>query len=147
MYHYTDSGLDNIWLANGYKEHREDGETFVGIHDIEGLHEQIGLAITNKATEITAKEFKFLRIELNLSQSKLGELMGVTDQTIARWEKSENDISRIGDVILRALYKEFLDNESDISQMLTTLSDLDVRESSDRLEFEESDAHWHRKQA
>lgn len=142
MYHYTDSGLDNIWLANGYEEHHEDGEVFVGIHDIDGLHEQIGLAIANKSNDINPQEFKFLRLELNLSQAKLGQLLGVSDQTVARWEKGENEITRTGDVILRALYKESLENESDISQMLTTLSDLDVRENIERMEFEESNCHW-----
>lgn len=147
MYHYTDSGLDNIWLTNGYEEHQEDGETFVGIHDIEGLHEQIGLTIANKPTKVTSQEFKFLRLELNLSQAKLGALLDVSDQTIARWEKGEIEVSRISDVIVRGLYKESLDNDSDISQILNILSDLDIRENTERLEFEETNHSWHRKAA
>ena len=42
MYHYTESGLQNIWLANGYtKRQTERGES-VAIHDADQLHEAIG---------------------------------------------------------------------------------------------------------
>ena len=43
---YTASGLDNIYLANGFaREVDEDGDSFISITDIDGLHRAIATHI------------------------------------------------------------------------------------------------------
>jgi len=39
--------------------------------------------------KITGKELRNKRIKLGLSQVKLAELLGVTGNTVARWERGE----------------------------------------------------------
>ena len=39
--------------------------------------------------KITGKELRSKRIKLGLTQVKLAELIGVTSNTIARWERSQ----------------------------------------------------------
>ena len=38
MYHYTESGLPNIWLVNGFVVKRTSYGKTVSIRDLEGLH-------------------------------------------------------------------------------------------------------------
>ena len=68
-YHYTESGLDNIYLLNGVHTIAEDGDTFTSINDLEQLHLQIAKTLVDKHSALAAKEFKFLRVELNMKKS------------------------------------------------------------------------------
>ncbi|AEG32132.1 helix-turn-helix domain-containing protein [Thiomicrospira cyclica] len=147
LYHYTECGLDNVYLANGYEVVIEDGETYTSIHALDDLHAQIGHALTQKTSALTAQEFRFLRTELNLSQKALGDLLGVDGQTVARWEKGETTIPRTSDVILRAYYQETLQQDSHIALLLKSLSELDTNDTMNQLEFEKRDKHWVRKTA
>jgi len=38
MYHCTESGLQNVWLANGFKIKKTEGGKAVATMDAEGLH-------------------------------------------------------------------------------------------------------------
>ena len=42
MYHYRESGLDNVYLENGYRNHKTPYGEGVSILDTEGLHKVIG---------------------------------------------------------------------------------------------------------
>jgi DNA-binding transcriptional regulator YiaG len=141
-YHYIESGLDTIYLLNGVHTIEEDGDTFTSINDIEQLHLQIAKALINKHSPLQAKEFKFLRVELNLSQKALAELLGVDSQTVARWEKGETAIPRGSDVLLRAYYLESQAEDSKIGLMLKTLAEAETTEVMTRIEFEEQDHRW-----
>jgi DNA-binding transcriptional regulator YiaG len=142
LYHYTECGLNNIYLLNGYEVTQQDGEDYTSVHGLDELHAQIGAALTQKASALTPQEFRFLRVELNLSQKALGELLDVDSQTVARWEKGETHIPRTSDVILRAYYRETLEQDSHIALLLKSLSQLDATSTLARLEFEERDHHW-----
>ena len=88
-YHYTESGLGNVWLASGFRIVKsERGESLV-IEDIEGLHVAIGRGVVEEEKKLTGPEIRFLRTELLLSQNALSQLLGVTEQTVARWEKGK----------------------------------------------------------
>lgn len=146
-YHYTESGLDNIYLLNGVHTIEEDGNTYTSINDLEQLHLQIAKTLIDKHSPLEAKEFKFLRVELNLSQKALAELLGVDSQTVARWEKGETTIPRGSDVLLRAYYLESQAEDSKIGLLLKTLAESETSEVMTRIEFEEQDHHWMRKAA
>lgn len=47
-YHYTESGLRNIWLASGYDVVQTCYGPGVAIHDVAGLHRAIGEALAEK---------------------------------------------------------------------------------------------------
>lgn len=89
MYHYTDGGLRNVWLKNGYELKSTPHGRGVAIHDIDGLVQAICLALCKKQGPLTGAEFRYIRSAgMLLSQPSLGNLMGVDGQSIARWEKS-----------------------------------------------------------
>ena len=124
MYHYTSCGLDNIFLKNGYEESSGEEEKGIAIHDRDSLHQVIAKVIVDIPAPISGKEFRFLRIELDLSQKVLGELMDKSDQIIAKWEKGESPIPVLADKAIRDTYMESI-GESHIAELLTKLKELD----------------------
>ena len=71
-YRYTESGLTNVWLANGYTIRKTKYGEGVSIHDMDGLHRALARALSNKP-RLTGTEVRFLRKEMGLSQRGLGE--------------------------------------------------------------------------
>ena len=41
MYHYTESGMRDVWLANGYERRETSYGKSVAIRDVPGLHRAI----------------------------------------------------------------------------------------------------------
>lgn len=140
MYHYKSCGLPNVYLKNGYTEHTTDYGVGVSIEDIHGLHKAIAIAIIESPTKMTGAEFRFLRKELNLSQKRLGDIMGVEDQTVAGWEK-KNPTSMAGRLV-RVLAKELYEDNK-VKELLEKLAELDLKDSTENLCFEESPEGWH----
>jgi len=144
MYHYDDCGLPNIYLKNGFTitNHEEYGECY-SIHNLEGLHKTIGLNIITHSTPLmSGTEFRYLRIELDLSQKALGDLLGTTDQTIANYEKGEPQ--PIADKFLRILYKESIGGNIKIMESLERLNQIDrkIMEYEQLVELEEGENGW-----
>src|SRR5258708_2497948 len=102
-YHYVESGLDDIFLLNGVSETMTDYGPMVHIENINGLHRAIGLHIAEKEEPMTGPEFRFLRKQMGLSQAELAKDLGVSDQTVANYEKGN---TRLGpaDALMRACY-------------------------------------------
>ena len=75
-YHYTESGLDTVWLASGFRIiAREDGGESLIIEDIEGLHVAIGRGIVEKK-KLTGPEIRFLRDRASYVAERPGAASG-----------------------------------------------------------------------
>ncbi|HGT2360066.1 TPA: helix-turn-helix domain-containing protein [Yersinia enterocolitica] len=144
MYHYTESGLTTVWLANGYHYDVINGEQFTSIDDVDGLHRLIGKILVNRCKPLVADEIRFIRVEMNMSQKVLATLLGVDIQTVARWEKGQTSLPRTADVALRALYAESIDETCDVGHLLRILVDSQVQKSMEKLVFEERGHVWQR---
>ncbi len=144
MYHYTESGLPNVYLVNGFTVETLDGEEYTSIDDMNGLHKTIANAIIDSPKPLTHQEFRFLRIEMNVSQKTLGTRFGVTEQTIARYEKGESSIPRTTDAALRSLYMESQQKNNPVSYFLDLLADTEAKAAAQsiQLKLEEVDDHW-----
>jgi putative transcriptional regulator len=102
-YRYQASGLDDIFLLNGVSETDTPYGPMVHIHNVHGLQRAIGLHIAEKADPLTGAEFRYLRRQLELTQSDLAKRMRITDQTIANYEKGKTKLGS-ADPFMRALY-------------------------------------------
>ena len=120
-YHYTESGLDNIYLENGFEIVPTERGQGVRFHDLDGLHVAIGRALIEEARPLTGKELRFLRVELLLSQAALARLLGVKELTVARWERGRTRIPAAVDAAVRALYLEKFDEKAKFSELLQAL--------------------------
>ena len=104
MYHYTECGLRNVVLRDGYKEIETPYGTAVQIDNIEGLHQAISLHLIQQPF-LSGREFRFLRIEMDMTQRDIGLYFGVGAQAVALWEKTAH-VPRKADQMIRALYKD-----------------------------------------
>jgi len=104
MYHYTDGGLRNVWLANGYEIKQTPYGEGVSFHNLDGLTTSICIALTKRAGVVTGSEFRYIRSAgMLLSQPALGKLMGIDGQSVARWEKT-GKVPKWADKLVRLLY-------------------------------------------
>lgn len=138
-YHYKESGLKNVWLLNGYEVIKTSQGEGVVIHDLEGLHRVIGEVLCAKK-HLTGTEFRFLRKELELSQGGLGLLLGVSDQAIAKWEKTGR-VPQTADRFIRLFYLERVRGNVAIKNTIELINDTDRRDYND-IVAEESAGHW-----
>ncbi|NHB94026.1 helix-turn-helix domain-containing protein [Photorhabdus cinerea] len=142
MYHYVESGLSNIWLENGFQQEITDGEVYISIDNLDELHRLISKVLVSLKRPLSAEEMRFLRIEMNMSQKLLSNLLGVDIQTIARWEKGQSSIPRVADVALRSLYAESIDEQNYIGEMLRKLSETSIQQQIEKLVFAEKGKMW-----
>src|SRR5574342_269743 len=93
-YHYTECGLSNIFLVNGYNFIDTPRGKNISIHDIDGLHRAIGLFLVTSRKDLSGEEIRFIRHELLMSQNTLSRLLGVSEQAIRRWENGKVNIPK-----------------------------------------------------
>ncbi|NBO14847.1 MAG: hypothetical protein EBV20_06885 [Betaproteobacteria bacterium] len=122
MYAYTDAGLRNVWLLNGYQKKKTPYGQAVSIQNLEGLTQAICTALCKKPSKLLGSEFRYLRNGLMLSQASLGQLMGVSSQAIAIWEKSSR-IPKMADLLIRVVYMAHTNGDESVKNMVTTLND------------------------
>ena len=128
MYHYKESGLDNVWLINGYEKHKTSAGPAVSFKDIDRLHLTIARALIEKPSRLAAREFRFLRTELDLSQTALGGIIGASEQAIARWERGITPVPSAEDRLVRALYREHAEGSARIRELVKHLGADDEHE-------------------
>lgn len=143
-FHYRRSGLDNIYLLNGFEPEWVDGERYVTVLDVDGLHKAIGLHLVTYRKTLAPKEIKFLRKTLDLTQAEMGRMIGQSDQQIARWEKGESNISGPADRLLRIMFAyEIVQGQVEQLPMefLRQLDDLDSYPET-KVEFFKNGEDW-----
>ena len=139
MYQYTECGLHNVWLTNGFNRRNVDGETAVSISDADQLHEAIGRVLANKPF-LTGAELRFLRKEIGLSQKRLADLLGSTEQTVSLWER-RGRIPKGYDRLVRLLFLEKLDGNVKIQEIINRLIELDNHQT-EKLVFSDTSTGW-----
>jgi DNA-binding transcriptional regulator YiaG len=124
--HYNWCGLDDVYLVSGYTRiPTEDGDDIV-IKDMDGLHEAIGQHLAMHKKALNGKEIRFLRHEMDLTQNQLGDLLAVSDQTVARWEKQEVAIPGPAELLLRAFYLGHIQKQVDVRALAEQLRAVDA---------------------
>lgn len=107
-YHYTECGLDDVWIE-GIEPHVDmAGKTVYRIQNLPGLHREIARSIVCDGIGMTGAELRFLRTELGLTQQEMGNILHVEALTISRWERGENPIHQNAMTVIRALAAERL---------------------------------------
>lgn len=138
---YLGCGLDDIWLASGYEIEEIDGEQAITVKNLDGLLAAIGQSLVKRKKLLTGKEIRFLRRQMDLTQSKLARLVGCDAQQIARYEKGQNKINGPTDRLIRMLYRSHLNDETSVLDILEALDELDGR-MGDRHVFKETKGVW-----
>ena len=141
MYHYTDGGLRNVWLANGYEIKKTPFGEGVAFHNLDGLTESICIALTKKAGVLTGSEFRYIRSAgMLLSQPALGKLMGIDGQSVARWEKT-GKVPKWADKLVRLMYLAQAQGNEPISSAVERVKTVE-RLVKQRIVVKESRGQW-----
>lgn len=130
-YHYKESGLDNIYLENGFTHHKTAYGEGISIEDTAGLHRAIGEWVIETPKPISGAELRFLRTEMELTQRDLAALLGATEQTLRLWEKTRSKaMPGSADRLLRALYSEYAGGDGSLRKLVERLAELDQVEGA-----------------
>jgi putative transcriptional regulator len=111
----------------------------VSISDVDELHDVIGRSIAAKSS-LNASEIRFLRKELGLSQKRLADLLGSTEQTVSLWER-RGRMPKGYDRLIRLLYLEKIDGNIKVQEIIDRLIELDFR-LSEKLIFSDTRSGW-----
>lgn len=103
-YSYTASGLPYVTLVGvEIRRCKACGEHEVVIPKIEQLHRAIAVAVVGKRPRLTAPEVRFLRKYLGWSGADFAKHMGVTAESVSRWENEREQMSPVADRLLRLM--------------------------------------------
>ena len=141
MYHYTDGGLRNVWLANGYEITQTPYGEGVSFHNLDGLTRSICMALTRKASPLTGAEFRYIRSAgMLVSQPALGKLMGIDGQSVARWEKTSK-VPLWADKLVRLLYTAQVNGDEPIAKAVERIKTVE-RLIKQKIVVRESRGQW-----
>ena len=141
MYRYTGSGLRNVWLVNGFSRHKTPYGMGIAISDVAGLHRLIGRQLVVNPRRLTGAEFRFLRKEQELSQKRLGELIGANVQAINRWETGKTRVPQWADHFARVLYRQYSEGSGKVREIIDAMNAQDTREHA-QLKFRLRNRRW-----
>ena len=112
-YHYTDCGLDNVYLENiDVRVCQACGERSPIIPRITELHATIGQAVALQNQPLSNKEVRFLRQHLGLKAKEWATYLHVDTATLSRWENGSQSIGVQADALIRLMYFVLLSETS-----------------------------------
>lgn len=113
LYHYTESGLQNVFLS-GIKIAAcgKCGERYPVVPSILDLHEKIAEAVALKPVPLTAEEAKFLRKQLGIGAGEWAMYLRLDKATVSRYENGHNPIGKQLDAFMRFLYFRLLEERN-----------------------------------
>ncbi|HCP81790.1 MAG TPA: transcriptional regulator [Octadecabacter sp.] len=107
-YHYTECGLNNVFIEGLAPVTDVDGDEVIEIPAINALHCAIAEGIVKHEKGISGDELRFLRSEMGYTQAELATIVHVDKQTIGRWERGEFSIEGTAETVIRRLAVEKL---------------------------------------
>lgn len=141
-FHYTSCGLRNVWLKNGFTEKDTPYGKAISIHNLNNLHRVIGLYLADNKPRLSGAEVRFLRKELDISQGHLAQILGVGETSVRGWEKNRPSITRPAERMLRVLYREHVEGDGSVRDLVERLSQLNRDTYRRAIELEETDTGW-----
>lgn len=105
-YHYVESGLSKIYLKGieVYScSNSECGEEELVIPNTEKLHNLIAQELASQKNKLLPEEIRFLRVHLGFSGADFAKAIGVSPETVTRWEKGKVKMKESTEKVLRLL--------------------------------------------
>jgi DNA-binding transcriptional regulator YiaG len=139
-YQYTQCGLDDVYLLNGYRTHQTPYGNGISVENAEGLHKAIAEYVCLHKATLNGKEIRFLRKLLDLTQAELALCLGCDQQSVARWEKGKT-INGAADKLIRLIYLASDRGNIDATELVKKMSALDAK-LVERQVFELTSEEW-----
>ena len=138
---YDECGLKHVTLVGlAVTRCPKCGNYEIAIPRIESLHRLIARALIEKRTRLTGEEVRFLRKSLGWSGADFARHMGVSDETVSRWENAAAPIGPQADRLLRLMVAQ---GRTPIRYPTERLASIDAkRAAATRLELESRHDEW-----
>lgn len=108
-YQYTMCGLDYVYLQNGFRIRETAYGNGVSIERADSLDRTIAAIVITSHVRLRGQEVRFLRAQMQMSQTELANELGLKRITIARWEGAPNTpIQGTADRALRVIAARLL---------------------------------------
>lgn len=120
-YHYTECGLDNVYVVGFDPVVDDEGELVHKVSKINLLHRVIALEIVLHEHGMSGKELRFLRTEMGMTQAELANRLHREALSIGRWERGETPMSSNAEALIRLIAIEKLDLHPDLTVEEMTL--------------------------
>lgn len=140
VYHYTECGLDYVWLLDGFVARQTAYGPAVEVLRPGDLDHRIALTLIRHQPALDGREVRFLRGLLDLTQAELGRLLGKDAQTVARWEKRQTTLPATEDRALRQIYLEHTGHH--VRFVDTALHVAGLTQRRERLVFQAAEQGW-----
>lgn len=90
-YHFLESGLSNVYLGNISVDYCPNHKEIAtpDLPKLQGLLDVILVDIILNPQLLRGDEIRYLRQSIDSTQAGFAELLGVTSNTVARWEREE----------------------------------------------------------
>lgn len=141
-YHYVECGLPNVWLLSGYEIVQSPYGEGVSIRDLDGLHRCLARCLCDKPKPLTGAEFRFLRRELDFSQTKMGELLGIDAAQIRDVERGGMPVKEPCNRLIRHMYMATLDPRNSYLELFHRLGSLDIEWHNELQLSKDADRNW-----
>jgi putative zinc finger/helix-turn-helix YgiT family protein len=121
---YVIGGLPHVELHGvEVSQCQQCGTEEVGIPRIEQLHRALAAAFVRQPRMVASAELRFLRKHLGLSAGDFARMMGVTRETVSRWETGAKPMGSVADRLLRLLVLSHTPTESyEVDDLLNELT-------------------------
>lgn len=123
-YHYKECGLDNLILQEIPLYQCKCGTKVPILSHIDALHGFIANILTSRKEPLNGKELRFIRKMMGMKAVELANFLGVTKQTVSKWENGKVRISPPNDMLVKAMYH--CPDVSKFKEKLTTVSEPEV---------------------
>jgi putative zinc finger/helix-turn-helix YgiT family protein len=139
-YSYTASGLPYVTLR-GIEIRRcpQCGEHEAVIPRLEELHRTIAEAVSEKPARLAPAEIRFLRKYLGWSGADFAKHMGVTKESVSRWENGHEPMGPTADRLLRLMVATIAPVKD---YPIDTLANLDDSYEPIRLRMQPAKSGW-----
>lgn len=144
--HYPECGLDDVYLVSGYAAVKTPYGKGIAVKNVDALLRAIGCKLATEKNSLNSKELRFLRNQMELTQSELGKFVGLSVQQVARWEKGEYSIPSPAERLVRLLFIQHAGGNVDLRQLLLKL-EKNAAPTKEVLVFEKTTKGWHTKKA
>lgn len=92
--HITRVGRYTVVDTGEATETLDDGSPGVTAEEMGRLERRAAITVLAEVPEIEGSELKFARKALDLSQAELARILGVTTETVCRWETGKEQFKR-----------------------------------------------------
>lgn len=120
LYHYTESGLPNVYLVNVDVYRCEQcGIEVASIPYPRELHLLIVTDTLRKPSPMTGDEFRFIRKTLMMQPKEFADLLAVETQAILDWQKAKT-LNRQSDSLVRFVVAKVLGQQGEVEERVDT---------------------------